>query len=80
MQLFLLFFPEECAAACYCNSDCQWWSHDIEFDNCILTADCVGIDSGCDTCVSGATGCDVTGDECEAGMKAKSHSKIFKKI
>ncbi len=61
------FSLEECAAACYCNFDCRWWSHDLEFDNCILTADCESIDSDCDTCVSGSSVCANIGDECDTG-------------
>ncbi len=59
---------EDCALECYCNSECVWWSHDLEFDQCILTADCPDVDDGCGTCVSGQSGCDLEDDvEIECG-------------
>ncbi len=61
---FFPCFPEECAQLCYCNPQCGWWSHDIEFDDCILTEDCPTRDEGCGTCVSGQSGCDIIDPEC----------------
>ncbi len=61
---------EDCAFRCFCEPDCVWWSHDFEFDHCILTVDCPEVDNDCNTCVSGQSTCDIPGNvviECGEG-------------